>query len=74
MDLQKYIDILESSLNEMNSILPDGWILLCNNDSKNKSLELLKFCIKNKIKLIKWSTYSLDLNPIKNIWETLSII
>ena len=67
MDSQKYIDILENSLDEMNSILPDGWILLCNNDYKNKSLELLRFCIKNKIKLIKWPTYSIDLNPIEKI-------
>ena len=27
MDSAKYIDILESSFDEMNSILPNGWIL-----------------------------------------------
>ena len=46
MDSQKYIDILESSLDEINSILPNGWILQCDNDSKHKSLESLRFCIK----------------------------
>ena len=55
----------------MNSILPDGWILQCDNDSKHKSLESLRFCIKNKIKLIKWAAYSLDLNPIENIWGNI---
>ena len=42
MDSQKYIDILESFLDEINSILPDGWILQCDNYSKHKSLESRK--------------------------------
>ena len=36
MDSAKYIDILESSFDEMNSILPNGWILHWDNDSKHK--------------------------------------
>ena len=67
MDSQKYIDILESSLDEMNFILPDEWIMQCDNHSKLRSLESLRFSIKNKIKLIKRLAYCPDLNPIENI-------
>ena len=67
MDSAKYIDILESSFDEMNSILPNGWILQWDNDSKHKSKDSLYFYIKNKIKLMKWPAYSPDLNPIENI-------
>ena len=46
MDSAKYIDILESSFDEMNSILPNGWILQWDNDSKHKSKDSLCFYIK----------------------------
>ena len=46
MDSAKYIDILESSFDEMNSILPNRWILQWDNDSKHKSKDFLCFYIK----------------------------
>ena len=46
MDSTKYIDILESSFDEMNSILPNGWILQWDNDSKHKSKDSL--CLYKK--------------------------
>ena len=51
MDSAKYIDILESSFDEMNSILPIGWILQWNNNSKHKSKDSLYFYIKKKDKI-----------------------
>ena len=46
MDSAKYIDILESSFDEMNSILPNGWILQWDNDSKHKSKDFPAFIKK----------------------------
>ena len=46
MDSAKYIYILESSFDEMNKILPNGWILQWDNDSKHKSKDSLCFYIK----------------------------
>ena len=48
MDSANYIDILESSFDEMNSILPNGWILQWDNDSKHKSKDSLCFYIKKR--------------------------
>ena len=48
MDSAKYIDILESSFDEINSILPNGWILQWDNDSKHKSKDSLWFYIKTR--------------------------
>ena len=46
MDSAKYIDILESSFDEMNSILTNEWILQWDNDPKHKSKDSL--CFYNK--------------------------
>ena len=72
MDSAKYIDILESCFDELNSIFPKWWILQWDNDSKYKSKDSLCFYIKkNKIKLMKWPAYSPDLIPIEYIWGNI---
>ena len=75
MDSAKYINILENSFDEMNSILHYRWILQWDNDSKHKSKDSLCFYIKkNKIKLMNCTAYNPDLNQIESILGTLSII
>ena len=43
MNSKKYTDMLEKSLTMMNELLPNGWILQWDNDSKHKSIEALRF-------------------------------
>ena len=43
MNSAKYIDVQESSFDEINSILPNGWILQWDNYSKHKSKNSLCF-------------------------------
>ena len=82
MDSKKYIDILESSSDKMNLILPNRWILQWDNDSKYKSKDSPCF-YKNK--LMKWPAYIPELNLlkafgensalfwIKNIWKYIKL-
>ena len=70
MNSKEYTDMLEKSLTMMNELLPNGWILQWDNDSKHKSIKTLRFYVKKKIKLIEWPVYSPDLNPIEIIWGT----
>ena len=69
MDCEIYTSILECNTNKMKERLPKK--LQWDSDGKHKSNDSLKFYIKNKIKVIKWSPYSPDLNPIENMWRSI---
>ena len=40
----------------------------CDNDPKHKSKLVLGFYSKKKLDRLEWPPYSLDLNPIENVW------
>ena len=71
MDSIKYIDILKQSKVEIDELHPDGFLLLCDNDSKHRSGLSLDYYIMNNIRLIEWPAYSPDLNPIENVWANI---
>ena len=70
MNSKKYTNMLEKSLTMMNELLPNGWILQWDNDSKHKSIEALRFYMKKKIKLIELPAHSSH----KSHWKYLGNI
>ena len=71
MDSIKYIDILKHSKVDIDELHPDGFLLLCDNDSKHRSGLSLDYYIMNNIILIEWPAYRPDLNPIENVWANI---
>ena len=72
MDIQKYIEILEKSKDQLNELHPNRYILLYDNDSKHRSGMSLDYYIQNDIRLLEWPAYSPDHNPIENIWANIN--
>ena len=70
-DTNRYIQIFEFSLPEMNKIMKNSVILLFDNDPKHWSLRTLEFYKENNIKIIDWPNNSPDLNPFENIWAKI---
>ena len=60
LDTNIYIEILDISLLEMNKIIKNSIILQFDNDPNHRSLKALEFYKDNNIKIIDWSSNSLD--------------
>ena len=71
MDSKKYVEIFKNCKSDIDNLLPNGILLLWDNDSKHKSKMSLDYYIENKIQLLAWWAYSPDLNPIENVWANI---
>ena len=47
------------------------WVFQMDNDPKHTSKVVAKWLKDNEVKVLKWPSQSLDLNPIKNVWAEL---
>lgn len=76
MNSTEYIRILEDYLIPTADVLwgdgPDDWIFQQDNASIHKSAETTKWFEEQDIKVPIWPACSPDLNPIENLWSTLS--
>ena len=48
-------------------MIPNGILVLWDNDSKHKSEMYNDYYSENKKQLLEWPAYSQDLNPIENV-------
>ena len=58
-------------MKELGDISRDVLFLQISNARYHWPIEALEFYYENNIKIIDWPPYSLDINPIKNIWANM---
>ena len=67
MNSKKYVEILKNCKSDIDNLHLNDILFLWNKDSKHKPEISLDYYIENKIKLLEWPAYSLDLNLIENV-------
>ena len=73
-DIIMFIDALLKPVSEANSIIiiiNDNFLFMHDNMSYHTIIKVITFLKKWHLSMIKWSTQSLDLNSIENIWSRL---
>ena len=74
MNTQNYLKVLEEAIEEMKElrdISRNVLFLQIDNARYHWSIEALEFYYESNIKIIDWPPYSLNLNPIENIWTIM---
>ena len=73
MRQEHYVAILKQHLKTSVRKLKLGrkWVFQMDNDPKHTSKVVAKWLKDNEVKLLKWPSQSLDLNPIKKLWAEL---
>ena len=71
MDSQKILEIFKNSIDEINALNLNWFILQWDNDSKDKSELSLDYSIHKRIQLFERPAYCPDLNPIENVWVNI---
>ena len=71
MDSKKHVEIFKYCKSDIDNLYPNGILLLWDNYLKHKSEISSDYYIENKIQLLKWLAYNLDLNPIENVWTNI---
>ncbi|GBM62691.1 hypothetical protein AVEN_46509-1 [Araneus ventricosus] len=76
MHQYKYINILKENLkiSAQKLGIQNTFKLYQDNDPKHTALSVLLWLLHNCPKVIKTPPYSLDLNPIENVWHELEKI
>ena len=67
MDNKKYFEILKNCMPDINKFLPNGILLLWDNDENHKPEMSFYYYIENKIQLFECLAYNPYLNPIENV-------
>ena len=73
---EKLCEIYRNALIESSQKLfpeTNDWILQEDNDPKHMSKIATKWKDENKINVLQWPSYSLDQNPIENVWSILKM-